>query len=243
MGGMTTYPAPQVPFIAARYHGGSQTPKAIVIHGTVSSDNAGTARNIANWWHGSTSPKTSAHYIVDPKETIQAVGDHTIAYHCGSNTGCIGIELCDEQTGSAARWSDADSTAILKRAATLTAQLCLAYGIEVRRPSIAELKSKGKHGIYGHNDSRLAFGNTTHTDPGTSFPWAKFLSMVASEKARLKGGTTTTPATSTVKYVSDPGLKEIDSLLQKEIAARTVGSTNRRKLTEALTLVRDVRRI
>lgn len=232
----TSYPAPNPPFIAARYKGGPQTPKAIVIHATVSSDNAGTAMAIAKWWNGSNSPKTSAHYIVDPKTVIQCVGDRTVAYHCGSNTGTIGIELCDEQTGPASRWSDADSTAIIKRAATLTAQLCLAYGIAVKRPSIAELKAKGKHGIYGHNDSRLAFGNTSHTDP-RDFPWAKFLSLVASEKQRMISGTSAPSV-----YVSDPGLKQIDSLLQAEIRDRTAGSTNRKKLEQALVLVREVRR-
>jgi exonuclease III len=177
---------PKVPFIAARHHGGNQTPKAIVIHGTVSSDNRGTARQIAAWWHGPTSPVTSAHYIVDPAEVIQAVGDHTVAFHCGYNTGSISLELCDEQAGPATRWDDADSNAILKNAAHTTAQLCLAYGIEVRRPSVTELRSKGPHGIYGHNDSRLAFGNTTHSDP-KDFPWAKFLALVAGEVAVFKG--------------------------------------------------------
>lgn len=189
-----TYAPPSPPFIAARHHGGSQTPKAIVMHGTVGPDNAGQARSIANWWHGSTSPVTSAHYVVDPKEVIQCVGDHTIAYHCGHNTGSIGIEMCDEEQGPASRWSDADSTAIIKRAATLAAQLCLAYGIEARRPSIAELKSKGPHGIYGHNDSRLAFGQTTHSDP-IDFPWDKFISLVKSEITRLKGGEPSAPKT------------------------------------------------
>lgn len=182
----TKYAPPSPPFIPARYKGGSQTPKSIVIHGTVSSDNPGTARNIANWWAGKTSPVTSAHYTVDPKEVIQSVGDHTVAYHCGSNSNCIGVELCDEQTGPASRWSDADSTAILKRAARLVAELCLAYNIEVKRPSVADLKRKGKHGIYGHNDSRLAFGNTSHTDP-RDFPWTKFINMVKTEVARIKG--------------------------------------------------------
>lgn len=182
----TKYAPPSPPFIAARHKGGSQVPKAIVMHGTVSSDNRGTARNIANWWAGKTSPVTSAHYTVDPGEVIQSVGDHTVAYHCGSNSNCIGVELCDEQTGPASRWSDADSTAILKRAARLVAELCLAYNIEVKRPSIADLKRKGKHGIYGHNDSRLAFGNTSHTDP-RDFPWTKFINMVKDEVAKIKG--------------------------------------------------------
>lgn len=188
----TKYPAPSPPFIQARHRGGSQVPKAIVIHGTVSSDNAGTAKNIAQWWAGRTSPVTSCHYVVDPKSTYQCVGDHTIAFHCGSNTGCIGIELCDEQTGPASRWQDADSQAIIRRAARLTAELCLAYGIEAKRPTVAELKRKGKHGIYGHNDSRLAFGGTSHTDP-RDFPWAQFLHLVRAEIAKIKNATVTPP--------------------------------------------------
>lgn len=46
---------------------------------------------------------------------------------------------------------------------------------------------------------------------------------------------------STTVYVSDPGLKQIDSLLQAEIKARTEGSPNRVQLERALALVRDVR--
>lgn len=179
------YPPPSPPFIRARNQGGRQTPKAIVMHGTVSSDNAGTARNIARWWNGPTSPMSSAHYVVDPKEVIQCVGDHSIAYHVGYNTGSIGVELCDEQTGPASRWRDADSRAILARAARLVAELCLAYNIEPVRPTTAQLRAKGPHGIYGHNDSRLAFGRTTHTDP-RDFDWQGFLRLVRAEIAKIK---------------------------------------------------------
>lgn len=181
---MAKFPPPNPPFIKARHHGGSQRPKAIVLHGTVSSDNRGTARNIAHWWAGPSSPQSSAHYVVDPGEIIQCVGDHTVAFHCGFNTGSIGVEFCDEQQGPITRWNDADSNAILRRAARLVAQLCLAYNISVKRPSIADLKRKGPHGIYGHNDSRLAFGHTTHTDP-RDFPWRKFMRMVRAERKAI----------------------------------------------------------
>lgn len=193
---MPTYAPPSPPFIGARYKGGSQTPKAIVLHGTVSSDNPGTARNIARWWAGSTSPKTSCHYVVDPREVIQCVGDHTIAFHCGSNSNTIGVEFCDEQTGSARRWDDADSQMILKRGARLVAELSLAYGIAVKRPSITALKLRGKHGIYSHDDSRRAFGNTSHTDP-RDFPWDRFMGMVRNEVLRIKGGAIVKPRTFT----------------------------------------------
>jgi len=190
----TKFAPPSPPFISARHRGGRQTPKGIVLHGTVSSDNRGTARNIANWWHGPTSPVTSAHYVVDPGEVIQTVGDHSVAYHCGYNTGTIAVEFCDEQKGPASRWSDADSVAILKRGARLVAELCLAYGIEAKRPSISDLKRRGPHGIYGHNDSRLAFGRTTHTDP-RDFPWALFLTMVNNEIRAIRSGAVKQAAT------------------------------------------------
>lgn len=182
---------PSPPFIAARNQGGAQKPKAIVMHATVSSDDKGTARNIANWWAGPTSPMSSAHYVRDAFEVIQCVGDHRIAYHCGYNKDSIGYELCDEQKGPASRWQDEDSTKIIRGAARDVARLCAAYGIEPRRPTIAELKAKGPHGIYGHNDSRLAFGGTTHTDP-RDFPWAMFMRLVRREYKRL---TTTPPVT------------------------------------------------
>lgn len=199
----TKFPPPQHEFIRARNQGGRQTPKAIVLHGTVSSDNRGTARNIANWWNGPTSPMSSAHYVVDPGTVIQCVGDHRVAYHSGYNQNSIGVEFCDEQAGPASRWGDKDSTAILKRAARLTAELCLAYGIKPFRPSVAELKQRGPHGIYGHNDSRLAFGNTTHTDP-RDFPWEKFLRMVRAEIRSLRQAAKPTPRVKTFKILHAP---------------------------------------
>lgn len=227
---MSKYPAPTPPFIGARYHGGSQTPRAIVMHATVSPDDPGTARNIAKWWAGPTSPKSSAHYIVDPRETIQAVGDHTIAWHCGYNTGSIGVELCDEQTGPATRWQDADSKAILARAATLVAQLCLAYGIEPVRPSIADLRRKGPHGIYGHDDSRRAFGNTTHTDP-RDFDWPAFLRLVRAEIARLSA-----PKEQPVKKIGKPTRRGVGKNIKGSRGRTRAG---RRRIVDDLKILTD----
>lgn len=186
-----------VPFIPARWHGGTQTPHAVVIHGTVSPCRKGGARDTANFFHRETG-KTSAHYVVDPGETIQCVADHVVAFHCGHNTGSISFELCDPQAGSGKRWHDADHRAMLDRAAEDVARTCLAYTIELRRPSIEELRAKGPHGIYGHNDSRLAFGQTTHSDPGPDFPWTEFIAAVCKHAAAINGGrqesTVTTPA-------------------------------------------------
>lgn len=178
-------PPLSVPFIPARWHGGAQSPKAVVIHGTVSPCVGGGARDVARFFANHSQP-TSAHYVVDPGETIQCVGDHVIAYHCGYNKGSIAFELCDPQAGPASRWSDANHRKMLDLAARDVAQTCMEYGIAIRRPTIGELKAQGPHGIYGHNDSRLAFGHTTHSDPGPDFPWADFIAAVS----KYAGGTT-----------------------------------------------------
>lgn len=174
---MTTYPPPSPPFIAARWHGGKQIPKAIVVHATVTPCKAGEAKAVAEFF-AHNEAQTSAHYVVDPERVFQCVGDHTIAYHCGYNAGSLGVELCDPQSGPGTRWENAGHDAMLTRGARLVAQLCLAYGIAAKRPTVADLKAHGPHGIYGHNDSRLAFDHTTHTDPGPASPWQAFLDRV-----------------------------------------------------------------
>jgi N-acetyl-anhydromuramyl-L-alanine amidase AmpD len=188
-----------VPFVPARWHGGPQVPRAVVVHGTVSPCALGGARAVARFFATHGQP-TSAHYTVDPGETVQSVGDHVVAYHCGHNTGSIAFELCDPQAGPGSRWRDTPHRLMLDRAARDVAQTCLAYGIETRRPSVAELRSRGPHCIYGHNDSRLAFGSTTHSDPGPDFPWDDFLKAVRGHAAAMtdtdpsKGIQMTTPA-------------------------------------------------
>lgn len=233
---MTVAP-PNPEFIPAKHKGGPQPIRAIVLHGTVSHDDPGTARAIARYFQDP--PRTtSAHYVTDPIEDIQCVGDHTVAYHCGHNFGTIGHELCDEQTGPASRWDDADSQAIIARAARLDARLCLAYNIEPRRPTIAELKAKGPHGIYDHNDSRLAFGGTTHTDV-RDFPWDTYFRLLRAEIAELTSAIT--PADP--PHLSQaPGLVEIARRLQREIAARPKGSPQRLALVAILNDFNDFRR-
>lgn len=180
------FPAPNPPFIAARWFGGAQVPKRIVIHGTVTPCANGWARKVANFFANGTN-KTSAHYTVDPGEVIQSVGDHKVAFHCGRNQDTIGVELCDPQTGPGSRWGDASHRLMLMRAATLVAELCLAYDIPANRLPIEQIRA-GQRGIYSHNDSRLAFpGSTSHVDPGPDFPWPMFISAVRNEIARLRG--------------------------------------------------------
>jgi N-acetyl-anhydromuramyl-L-alanine amidase AmpD len=166
------------PFIAARWHGGpQQTINRIVIHGTVSPCQTGGARAVARFFATETN-QTSAHYVVDPDEVIQCVGDHTIAWHDGVNTCSIGVELCDPVDGPAARWQDQPHRNMLARAATLVRYLCDAYTVPRVKLSAAQVRA-GQRGICGHVDIRDAWpAATTHYDPGTAFPWNQFMQLV-----------------------------------------------------------------
>lgn len=190
---MSAVIAPPAPdFIPARYKGGKQVPTLSVIHGTVSHDDPGTARQIAEWWHGPASPQTSAHYVVDPRELIQCVGDHTIAYHCGYNFNSLAWELCDEQVGPASRWKDADSRWIIQRAQDAIARAHLAYGIPIRLLSDGQLRAWDKAGrpaelggIVTHAQMSRVFKKSTHTDP-RELDMSAFVVGVRAAAHRLK---------------------------------------------------------
>jgi N-acetyl-anhydromuramyl-L-alanine amidase AmpD len=171
------------PFIPTSFHGGSQSSVTrIVIHATVSPCKNGGARSIANYF--ATHRTGSAHYVVDPGEIVQCVREGTIAYHAPPNTGSIGIELCDPQSGSATRWADTNHTAMFQHAAPLVAAIAKRWNVPLVKIGSTELRA-GKHGICGHIDVSYAWHMTDHGDPMEAgpFPWARFMEMV-------KGGST-----------------------------------------------------
>lgn len=171
-------PAPAPPFIPAEHfgRGGNKPIKRIVIHGTVSGTYCGGARNIAEYFQNP-SYVSSAHYVVDPCETFQCVWDSDRAWHDGTNTHSLGVEMCDPVEGPLSRWNDRPHSDMLRRTANLVAGLCDAYGIPKRKLTPAQIRN-GHKGICGHDDMRDAFpGSTSHWDPG-AFPWSRFIALV-----------------------------------------------------------------
>jgi N-acetyl-anhydromuramyl-L-alanine amidase AmpD len=187
---MTAPPAP--PYVGpAHFMGGTGNKpiNRVVVHCTVSPCQPGGARNIAAYFRGTTAGG-SAHYVVDPTESVQCVFDSYIAYHAPPNSHSLGVELCDPMTGPDTRWADANHQSMLKRTAVLVAQLCLAYGVPITRLSVSELQA-GKRGICGHVDVSQAWKQSTHWDPGPGFPWDQFMTYVRAAAADLQN---TTPA-------------------------------------------------
>lgn len=220
-----------------RRSSGSNKPiRRVVIHCTVSPCEPGGARNIAAYFRSS-SAGGSAHYVVDPSETVQSAYDSVICWHAPPNSNSIGIELCDPMTGPGNRWQNDRHQAMLKRAAKLTAQLCLAYDVPIRKLDPADLRA-GKKGVCGHADVSDAFNQSSHWDPGPAFPWASFMTMVRAEARGLTNEPVPTPEPN--KEAATPTrVDRVRRMLRKALSKRD-GVHDRRAIRRALRNLRGV---
>lgn len=176
------------PFIQARnYHKGRlKKIRLIVIHDMESPEASNTAENVARWAAGSTAPDASWHYGVDNNSVVQSVKVSDTAWHAkGVNSDGIGIEHAGRVSQKRSDWLDAFSRAELALSAKLTAKLAKDHKIAIKHLSVAELKA-GNTGFIGHLDATKAYSDGQgHTDPGVSFPWDVYITMVQAEYAAL----------------------------------------------------------
>lgn len=180
-------PAPEYLGPAAHTSGSGNLPiRRIVIHSTVSPCQRGGARDIATYFRGK-SAGGSAHYVVDPGEVVQVVGDSVIAWHAPPNQHSIGVELCDmPDAKTAKRWNDLEHRMMLKRAARLVAELCLAYDVRPWFVTVAGLRL-GRTGVTTHANVSQAFRQSSHWDPG-AWPRLRFMRMVRAEVKAIRAG-------------------------------------------------------
>lgn len=112
----------------------------------------------------------SSHYYVDDKQIIQSLDTSRKAWHAGSSTGntyAISYEITGTNGKSRSWWMANVAWDLL---AKQIARDMKRWGIKNKRLSVSEMKDGKSSGIVTHNDMRLAWGGTTHTDPGPNFP-------------------------------------------------------------------------
>ncbi len=163
----------------------------VVIHATDNTEGPSSAEAGASWDKRRTDG-TSTHILVDSDSAVREVQDADRAHHAryhGNEIG-LGVEICGYASQTAAQWDDDVSRATLQIAAREVAQMCRDHGLPPVRLSVAEVRAayyapdgQRPKGICGHIDVTRAYpeDNGTHTDPGSGFPWDRFLAMVAAE--------------------------------------------------------------
>lgn len=202
---MSKVPPASPPFLAAKWHGGSQTPTLSVIHSAVMACTDQSVVNMVNAFRGAR--PASAHYGIGPTARRQYVGDHTVAYHCGYNQNSLGYEMCDmpgpvpdDPPGTARykalkrawRWTRPEQMQMLRNTANLVAQNHLAYGIPIRRMTpdmLLKWAANGKRaadgGITTHAMMSKVFKASVHWDPGF-WPEYLFIKMVRREARKIR---------------------------------------------------------
>ena len=102
-----------------------------------------------------------------------------IGYHVGpgGNGFTRGSEHCGRVSLTRAQWLSVDGQEMLDRSARYNAAAAHRDGVLPRWLSLTQLRAK-QPGFCTHNDIRLVFGGTTHSDPGPNFPYDWYMARV-----------------------------------------------------------------
>lgn len=196
---------PPAPYIESLYGGRALDPslsKYLIVHSLEAPAKPGIARSLANGWWRNPSNKTSVHNVNCPKETIATRSLDKIAWGCGTgNNRGTQYEFVGYASWSSAQWRNAEVLKALKHGAKAMAWDW--HELHMKKRGIkyypdwlklTEIAKGEKHGLITHNDSRLVFGGTTHTDPGPHFPYAELKAYIWEELDKLTGAKKKTAA-------------------------------------------------
>jgi len=166
------------PFVQARNYrkGGNLPVNRLVLHSMEAPEKGDTAEAVARYF-ASGAVVASCHYMCDNDSIVAGVHEEDTAYHAPPNAHSIGIEHAGYARQSAAEWADPYSEAMLRRSATLAADICRRHDLPVTFVTAADLLA-GKRGITTHVEVSRAWRQSDHTDPGPNFPMAHYLDLV-----------------------------------------------------------------
>jgi hypothetical protein len=162
----------------------------LVVHSMEMDEKPDTAEVCARYF-ATTDTKASAHACVDVDSRVDCVIDKDVAYAApGANHDGLHLELAGRARQTRAEWLDQYSRRMIEGpAAEWVAAKAKFWRIPLEFLKADALRA-GRRGVTTHNEVRLAFGKTTHTDPGNGFPMDVLLT-----RARFLAGSV--PAAST----------------------------------------------
>lgn len=168
---------------------GGRDVRAVIVHTMEAPEGPNTALSVAQYFAGGT-VQASAHYCLDADHVVQGVQEWDDAWAAPpSNPWAIQLEHAGYAAQTYAEWSDDYSTRLLERSAQLVADICLRNGITPRHLTDAQLAA-GWDGIAGHIQVSAVWSESSHWDPGYSFPWDGYMARVRAYYDAQKSGTT-----------------------------------------------------
>lgn len=126
----------------------------------------------------------SSHFYVDGVEVIQSLDTNSKAGHAGSTEGnenAIAVEIVGFNSRDRAWWlANVDWDQLGYALAQVILHDPNYRDFVVARATVTEMRANPRvRKFYSHNDMRLAWGGTTHDDPGPNFPWDRLLAAVS----------------------------------------------------------------
>ena len=170
--------------------------RLVVVHTAETPCEEGRAYNIAAYL-ANPAVRASAHYVVDPGETVAQVPEEGTAWAApGANSDGIQIEQAAYAGYSADDWQGADQQRMLReQLAPLVAGICRRWDLPAVWLSAADLLA-GRAGVTDHNTVNEAYRASDHWDCGPSFPAGLLMELVRAEL----GETTAGPAQAEQEY-------------------------------------------
>lgn len=168
-----------VTFVQGRNRYGTSTKYGIAIHNTSNdASDAGEASYASRRTDG-----VSSHFYADHDSVTQSLDTRDVAGHAGStngNTYAIAVEITGANGWTRDRWL---RSVAWDQLGAVLAQVIRHHwpdgSFQVRRATVEQMRTNPRvKALYGHNDMRQAWGGTTHTDPGPSFPWDRLTTAI-----------------------------------------------------------------
>lgn len=163
--------------LTTRRHVGRKSPISLIgIHTMEAPEAKQTAENVAQYFKR---VNASAHWCVDNDSRVRVVDDKDTAWTLpGANSRSLNIEIAGYAKQDPDDWADKYSIDALDNAALCAAEWCEKYDIPIRKLTDEQIRS-GAKGFVGHVDVNRVYKQSTHWDPGPSFPWDYFLGRVS----------------------------------------------------------------
>jgi N-acetyl-anhydromuramyl-L-alanine amidase AmpD len=159
-----------------RYGSTPTNKKWITIHNTSNARDA-SAEDEASYAKNRTDG-TSSHYYVDRNSIVQSLNTDLRANHVGSttgNNGGISYEITGTNAKTRAWWMENVAWDLLVKQIRID---CAEHDITPRLLTVQQIKDGDLTGIITHNQARLAWGGTDHTDPGPNFPLDHLIALL-----------------------------------------------------------------